>query len=96
MKTLVSKNILIVINYLLTFCLITFILDACFSVIYNQFKRTPVETLDAYKSKIEKAFNNQGMPLGCQVQDVYAIPDYQEWLQRDSSVLDSSLKNLYQ
>ncbi len=65
-------------------------IDAVFGTIYNSFKGDPVETLSAYKDVIIKAFKNDN--FSANVDDVYVIQNYEEWLENH---VDKELSHLH-
>jgi hypothetical protein len=65
-------------------------IDAVFGTIYNSFKGDPVETLNAYKDTIINAFKRD--TFYADVQDVYVIQNYEEWLENH---VDDDLAHLH-
>jgi len=63
-------------------------IDALFGIIYNSFKNEPAETLLAYKTVIENAFDKIGFKS--LVEDVYCVPDYKGFLK---PVIDTEFSN---
>jgi len=65
-------------------------IDAVFGTIYNSFKGDPVETLNAYKNTIINAFKRDNFIA--EVEDVYVIQDYENWL---SAYVDKDINHLH-
>jgi hypothetical protein len=51
-------------------------IDACFGTIATWFERNIIQTPQAYKAEIEKAFKDESK-LHCIVKDVFVVPNYQ-------------------
>lgn len=49
-------------------------IDACFGNIWSAFKAEPVMTMDAWKSQVEKHFEE--LTLRTEVKDIWIVPDY--------------------
>ena len=65
-------------------------IDAAFGVIWKWFRQKPCETLEDYKTGIEKAFQDKKTPAS--IYDVYAIPNYISWFE---PCIDKKLSKLH-